>query len=250
LDYSEKVLNSEIKLLKLSRSREGFDNAFFKFKKLANAFSDNRCPISTQGISNLNHPNRFISGEIIMFTAINDLLFPIFLFSIYFCAACTFIHTSNKNLEVSPQISLETSGINLKTGKNAFHCCQEFTEESLINFPLLKESGKSSINEVLSQAKTQEEQIIIENELLPSLNDQAEVIIKSLNKRQSRQICKPLGIQQKRGKVEKPLALIKAEVHNLFKEDPERVIAVIQEKLPELISMVDQSPYIDEKIAS
>lgn len=185
-----------------------------------------------------------------MFTTINDLLFPVFLFSIYFCAACTFIHTSNKNLEVSPRISLETSGINLKTGKNALYCCQEFAEESLINFSLLKESEKSSINEVLSQVKIQEESIIIGNKLLTSLNGQAEVIINNLNKRQSRQICKLLGIQQKCGKIEKSLIFIKAEVRSLFKENPERVIAVIQEKLPELICMTDQSPYIDEKIAS
>jgi hypothetical protein len=74
--------------------------------------------------------------------------------------------------------------------------------------------------------------------------------IKNLNKRQSRQLCKPLGIQQKCGNVEKSLIFIKAEIRSLFKDDPERVIAVIQEKFSDLISTANQISFREEKIAS
>ena len=79
---------------------------------------------------------------------------------------------------------------------------------------------------------------------------QAEEIISYLNKRQSRQMCKPLGIQQKCGGVEKTLTFIKAEIRSLFKDDPERVIAVIEKKLPELICPSPEASESDERIAS
>ncbi|MGH2413462.1 MAG: hypothetical protein ACRDEA_07190, partial [Microcystaceae cyanobacterium] len=92
--------------------------------------------------------------------------------------------------------------------------------------------------------------LMIEAKLQNDLHNQIETIINNLNKRQSRKLCKPLGIQQKCGKVEKSLTFIKAEIRSLFKDDPKKVSAAIQEKLPELICVSPQASESDERIAS
>jgi hypothetical protein len=50
--------------------------------------------------------------------------------------------------------------------------------------------------------------------------------------------------------VEKSLIFIKAEIRSVFKDDPERVMAVIQEKFSDLISTTNQISFREEKIAS
>lgn len=150
-----------------------------------------------------------------MLATLNDFLMPIFLFVIYFCAVSVLLYPSKR-----PHLRIE----------------EKSDAKTLINLDI----KDSSLTAQLSNTGHSPH-------IFYAQTDQ---LINKLNKRQSRRICKSLGIQQKCDKVEKPLTLIKAEVYSLFKEDPERVIAVIQEKLPELIFMANQPPYIDEKIAS
>jgi hypothetical protein len=105
-------------------------------------------------------------------------------------------------------------------------------------------------------------QLIVESEevsFVPDISDfeqddhlyiQTETIINNLNKRQSRKLCQPLGIQQKCGQAEKSLTFIKAEIRDLFTSHPEKVIGVIREKLPELIGVSAQASEITGAIAS
>jgi len=174
-----------------------------------------------------------------MVTSINEFLFPVFLFIAYLCTVSFFVHHSPKLTSLDLEVSkITTDAPYLEE--------QSVTELTKAVSPII-DHEKLAIERIISDVKEKEMTSFHQSN---DLYIQTERIINNLSKRQSRKICKPLGIQQKCGKIEKSLTFIKAEVRSLFKEDPERVIAVIQEKLPELISMVDQSPYIDEKIAS
>jgi hypothetical protein len=181
-----------------------------------------------------------------MVVTINEFLFPILLFVCYYCTISIVIYHQQSqsnataanskmfaNIKVIFDEDEELSGNNLVT---------ELTEEV---FPVIEKSHpvEQAVPEV-KQNKTPK------SEQQNPLKMEVEAVIKSLNKRQSRQLCKPLGIQQKCGKVEKSLIFMKAEIWSLFKDEPEKVIAVIQEKFPELISTPNHFSYEEEKIAS
>ena len=156
-----------------------------------------------------------------MLATINDLLFPVFLFAVYFCAASVIVYNSKQQHQGTQEIVVSKPQASLETEVTANNSSQEIRQKS---------SGEFS---------------------LPNdLHAQADQIISHLNKRQSRKICKPLGIQQKCGKVEKSLTFIKAEIRTLFKDEPERVIAAIKEKLPELICIPPEPSEQAQRIAS
>ena len=156
-----------------------------------------------------------------MLATLNDFLLPVFLFVVYFCAASVMLCPSKK-----PHLSRE----------------ERVVSETIINREIKDSSPTARLN--LS------ERAMITGQSPYILYVQADQLISNLNKRQSRKLCKPLGIQQKCGKVEKSLTFIKAEIRSLFKDEPERVIAAIQEKLPELICYPRQASEQAAKIAS
>ena len=181
-----------------------------------------------------------------MVSTINEFLFPILLFVCYYCTFAIVIYhqkaqsnATAANSQMLPNIKVIFDEDEALSDNNLV---TESTEEV---FPVVEESHpiEQSFPEV-KQNKTPKS-----GQQNP-LYTEAEAIIKNLNKRQSRQLCKPLGIQQKCGKVEKSLIFIKAEIRSLFKDDPERVMAVIQEKFPELISTANPFYFKEEKIAS
>ncbi len=158
-----------------------------------------------------------------MRATINDLLFPVFLFAVYFCAASVIVYTSKQQHQGTEEIVVSKPQASLEVEV-------EVTTNNSSQKIRQKSSGEFS---------------------LPNdLHAQADQIISHLNKRQSRKLCKPLGIQQKCGKVEKSLTFIKAEIRALFKDEPERVIAAIKEKLPELICVLPETSEQAQRIAS
>jgi hypothetical protein len=60
--------------------------------------------------------------------------------------------------------------------------------------------------------------------------------IKGLSKRKARKLCKPLGIQQKRNNVEISQEMMIGFIIRKFRENPDRVINVIYQQLPGLLS--------------
>ena len=179
-----------------------------------------------------------------MNATINEFLFPVFLFAVYFCAASTLMYHP-QNLTTIPREMPETSSqSNSITPVDDFLLNQPLMTESTEEGSLIIENESISFELDIPEIKQEE---IPKYEPQNNLHLQTEIIINNLNKRQSRQICRPLGIQQKCGKVEKSLTFIKAEIRSVFKENPERVITVIQEKLPELISTPSEKL---ERIAS
>jgi hypothetical protein len=166
-----------------------------------------------------------------MLSTLNALLLPFFLFAVYFCAACLIIYPSNPQRQGSQEQPLTASELNLTLEVTANSFTQEVSEEERTALPSPENSENSSKEAEFSQVQEPE---ATETQRSPQLQAQAETILNNLNKRQSRQLCKPLGIQQKCGKVEKSLTFIKAEIRGLFKQEPARVIAVLEEKFPEL----------------
>ena len=67
---------------------------------------------------------------------------------------------------------------------------------------------------------------------LPPTEVQVLEIISQRTKRQSRPLCKPLKIQQKRNGTELSLEFIRGAIKRKFNENPALVIATIREKLP------------------
>ena len=182
-----------------------------------------------------------------MVATINELLFPILLFVCYYCTVSVAIYHQQNQFKATTEKSAIFPNIQVIFDE----------EEALSDENLMRESTQEVISVFQKSHSFVEQDFpkVKQNKTLTSeqqnpLYTEAEAIIKNLNKRQSRQLCKPLGIQQKCGNVEKSLIFIKAEIRSLFKDDPERVMAVIQEKFFDLISTTNQISFREEKIAS
>ncbi len=169
-----------------------------------------------------------------MIATINEILFPFFLFTVFFCTASILLYNEKKQLQASESNNSTAFESNSQVEKIGSNCSTDMGEQFPKEIPLTREIQDAA------------------NEYEPPnpFYAKADQIISHLNKRQSRKICKPLGIQQKCGKEEKSLTFIKAEIRSLFKDEPERVIAAIKEKLPELICYPRQASEQAAKIAS
>ena len=182
-----------------------------------------------------------------MVTTINEFLFPILLFICYYCTVSVVIYHQQSQSNATPENSAIFPNIQVIFDEEEALSDENLMRESTEEVSPMAEKSHPSIQPIIPEVK--------QNKTPKSgqqnpLYTEAEAIIKNLNKRQSRQLCKPLGIQQKCGKVEKSLIFIKAEIRSLFKDAPEQVIAVIQEKFPQLISTANQVSFREEKIAS
>ena len=60
-------------------------------------------------------------------------------------------------------------------------------------------------------------------------------VIGKLTKRQARQLCKPLGIQQKCNNVELTTELMQGAIKKVYKDNPTLVVATLREKQPALL---------------
>jgi hypothetical protein len=182
-----------------------------------------------------------------MLTTINDLVFPVFLLAVYFCAASVILYNPKQQHQDSQNIAVPESETSLEVEVTANNNSQEIRHKFPVETSPLQAVGNDSRD---TRIPTIPERTIVEIQFPNDLHAQADRIISNLNKRQSRQLCKPLGIQQKHGKVEKTLTFIKAEIRSLFKDNPERVIATIQEKLPELFFAPTEVSELADRMAS
>jgi hypothetical protein len=166
-----------------------------------------------------------------MNTVINDVVLPVFLFFVYFCAFSLFIYKPEiPTKEETTSSSDEQNSVN---SENVGHQPPQSETETML---FIEQDEEVPAELPISNEQREE---IIESE--PEIGDnplyiQTERIINKLNKRQTRKICQPLGIKQKSGKSEKSLMSIKTEIEQRFKEQPLQVIGVIRLRLPELLS--------------
>jgi 4-amino-4-deoxy-L-arabinose transferase-like glycosyltransferase len=182
-----------------------------------------------------------------MNATINEFLLLVLLFAVYFCAASTLMYHPQNLTTTYREVSETASQSNSITPVDEFPLNQPLTTEPIEEYSLIVENENLSFEPDIPEIKQEK---ITDSGQQNNLHIQTETIINNLNKRQSRQLCKSLGIQQKHGKVEKILTFIKAEIRSIFKDEPERVIATIQERLPELIFIPPETSVITDKIAS
>ena len=182
-----------------------------------------------------------------MVATINELLFPILLFACYYCTVSVAIYYQQSQSNVMAEKSAIFPNIQVIFDEEEVFSDENLMRESTEEVVSVSQKSHSFVEQDFPKVK-QNKTLTSGQQNLPYT--EVEAIIKNLNKRQSRQLCKPLGIQQKCGKVEKSLIFIKAEIRSLFKDDPERVMAVIQEKFSDLISTANQISFVEEKIAS
>jgi hypothetical protein len=198
-----------------------------------------------------------------MYATINEFLFPIFLFAVYFCGVSILIYNPEKPLKTQQESPdpFPTSNPTeedkdrylaepLIPGSKSEEIPPVAEEVSISSEPTTPEVDEDDSPDSEPTTPEVDEDDFPDSEVENPLYIQTKAIINNLNKRQSRKICQPLGIKQKCGKAEKSLLSIRTEIENLFKHDPEKVISVIQEKLPELISLPVPTPAMTEMAAS
>jgi hypothetical protein len=164
-----------------------------------------------------------------------DVLFATVLFVAYFSFACCLLgeHTS------------------VLTPPSAKPQSEEVASSALVED--LWDEQPITIAEALSAEVDPEPELEISTpdtrvqEAQPDISARALDVIDKLGKREARRLCSPLGIQQKCNGVELTTELMVASIRREFKTNPERVIEVICERLPELLSVPRQ---VDQKQAS
>ena len=137
-----------------------------------------------------------------MVATINELLFPILLFACYYCTVSVAIYYQQNQCNPTAEKSAIFPNIQVIFGEEEALSNENLMRELTEEVSPIAEKSHPSIQPVIPEVK--------QNKTPKSgqqnpLYVEAEVIIKNLNKRQSRQLCKPLGIQQKCGNVEKSL---------------------------------------------
>ena len=181
-----------------------------------------------------------------MYATINEFLLPIFLFAFYSCAIFVLIYDPQTRRTANSEIPETLSYSNSIADIDKILFDEQLMENSK-ELNIIVENENTSFEPTIPEVQKEN---IFEYEKYESLHSKTETIVNNLNKRQSRKLCKPLGIPQKCGKVEKSLTFIKAEIRSLLKDDPQKVITVIQEAFPELICPSHNAFERDEKIAS
>ncbi len=187
---------------------------------------------------------------------INQILLPLFLFGVYLGIFCIIfkdlltisesrpqrLTTVSRTKESAPStkeedsLAIEDSSTSTKeqdfpTIKDPWISSQE--KDSPVSKNTSIASTQISPDDPTDKATNQESQQTVNT--TDENNSFFATLIDTLNKRQLRKLCKPLGIQQKSNGVEKTAVFLKAEVKNRFKGNPSQVIEVIGDRLPELL---------------
>jgi hypothetical protein len=178
-------------------------------------------------------------------STINDTLFPVVLFVIYFC----FVSVLRYNLKNKSNVSTdkEVSKKSKETSKtftyrDAFSA--EFDPDPVLDFTeeIMESVELKSLEKVEASTTTE----ITENESInapttTATNHQSiPEIIDGLGKRDIRKLCAPLGIKQKTNGTELTTELMKALVKRKFKENPQLVFEVISDRFPSLMLTMSQ----------
>lgn len=173
---------------------------------------------------------------------INSILFPLFLFLVTFCFLCcqlprhsyitdTIQPKAQEEAIAPPQQEDEPeSGEEILSEQEpavegtAIPSAQPDTPvtEDLENVPVEADAGESVTAFSVSNPQS-------------SLEAQALAALDNLGKREARKLMGGLKLQQKRNGVELSTELMVASIRREFKVDPERVIEVMSDRLPELL---------------
>ena len=168
---------------------------------------------------------------------INTIFFPLFLFGALYCFSCCLLYRQNAQADEKETDDFQA----IEQGVKEFLWSDHQPEGERPNeeeMPMPDESlspDPAELETAVEPPTTVQPTHILE-------------LIGKLSKRQARPLCKPLGIKQKvSGGKELSLTFTRAQIKRKFKENPNLVIATIEEKLPNLFK-----PHTDaeERIAS
>jgi len=177
-----------------------------------------------------------------------DITFATLLFCVYFVSACYLLDKPNQSLNNQDLLIYSSGEFKTKSEMISVELSTSVLPGlgSGIDQPIpIAEAPKAKFEpEPEREIDTLDTQV---QELQPDINARALDVIDKLGKREARRLCSPLGIQQKCNGVELTTELMVASIRREFKTNPERVIEVICERLPELLS-VPRS--VDQKKAS
>ena len=166
---------------------------------------------------------------------LNEILLPPFLFFVTFCFLCCQLSRLGATVTIQP----ETKPVAIPQPE-AIEEIQVQTEQEPVpvTVPTVEE-----LTCAIWAAPVVEPQTAQETDLKPEpgasqqskLHAPVLAVIDNLGKREARKVMGGLKLQQKRNGVELSTELMVASIRREFKVDPERVIEVIRERLPELL---------------
>lgn len=198
--------------------------------------------------------------EFITVSTLNEILLPPFIFLVTFCFLCCQVASpipksgTNRVTELKPLnqntsicephtetvVEIKEEEENLAIAENPYVEAKEETLEIEAS-PI---GGATSLEESSSDSclnqQDSSEQLEIHGLISKALD--------TLTKRQARKLMGGLGLQQKRNGVELSTELMIANIKREFKTNPEKLIQIIEERLPEIISVEIQSEPV--KVAS
>lgn len=197
--------------------------------------------------------------EFITVSTLNEILLPPFIFLVTFCFLCCQVPSpipkcgTNRVTELEP-LNQNTSicephtetVVEIKEEENLAIAENPYVEakEETLEIETSPIGGATSLEESSSDSclnqQDSSEQLEIHGLISKALD--------TLTKRQARKLMGGLGLQQKRNGVELSTELMIANIKREFKTNPEKLMQIIEERLPEIISVEIQSEPV--KVAS
>jgi hypothetical protein len=175
-----------------------------------------------------------------------DFMFATLLFTAYFCFACCFFYAPSSSTEQLPKEPEK-----LKKEEKELLQVPTQPQPTAIEKAPVPEPEQEPAPETQTEAKaiaSPWEDVPVEADVdeivttvepvsnpQPELYAQALTVIDELGKREARKVMGGLKLQQKRNGVELSTELMIASIRREFKADPDRVIEVIRDRLPELL---------------
>ncbi|NJO93271.1 MAG: hypothetical protein HC820_00920 [Hydrococcus sp. RM1_1_31] len=169
---------------------------------------------------------------------INDTLLPVVLFIIYFVIASVICY--NLKAKTTPKATN-------KPAKNSEKFPKTFTYKDAFS-PQFDPEPKEEVMASVQPENVEEIVVSIADEITENQSSDLKIntsaigierslpeLIDRLGKRDLRKLCSPLGIKQKTNGTELTTELMKALVKRKFKENPQKVIQVISDRLPHLL---------------
>ena len=176
--------------------------------------------------------------------ALNEILLPPFIFLVTFCFLCCQVAEPATNLSaVQERDNLRHSALN--EGEARVEETAPIAEESKEIIPVAVRTHESLETNQDALPIEPENPPIESNLSLPELEQSAQELpeevqkvaaaLDNLTKRQARKLMGGLGLQQKRNGIELSTELMTANIKREFKNDPQKFVPVVRDRLPELV---------------
>ena len=175
---------------------------------------------------------------------LNEVLLPPFLFIVVFCFLCCQMKRTRYTTAIDQP---EIEPIAIPQQKTEPYSVEEILQADVGSVPVVEEPATPS-PQPDKRATEDFEDVPVEKDVEETVTSaepistqqtefyaQALAVIDELGKREARKLMGGLKLQQKRNGVELSTELMIASIRREFKVNPERVIEVMSDRLPELV---------------